>query len=101
MLSRFLLAGIRFYQRALSPLWGDGTCRFHPTCSAFAAQAIERFGALKGSWLAVRRIGRCHPFGGSGYDPVPGGSEGFPAGERTPSTGRAGTDGASREGLVG
>ena len=70
MLQRSLLALIRFYQRAMSPMMGD-TCRFQPSCSDYAAEAIDRFGALKGSWLAVRRLSRCHPFGGSGYDPVP------------------------------
>ncbi|MFS8636540.1 MAG: membrane protein insertion efficiency factor YidD [Gemmatimonadota bacterium] len=47
------------------------SCRFTPTCSAYAAEAIERYGAAKGTWLALRRLLRCHPFGGSGYDPVP------------------------------
>jgi len=70
MLQRFFLALIRFYQRAMSPLMGD-TCRFQPTCSDYAALSIERFGVLRGSWLAVRRLSRCRPFGGSGYDPVP------------------------------
>lgn len=70
MLQRFLLALIRFYQRAMSPMMGD-TCRFQPSCSEYAAEALERFGVLKGSWLAVRRLSRCRPFGGSGYDPVP------------------------------
>ena len=61
---------IRFYRRWLSPVLPP-RCRYEPTCSAYAEQAIDRFGALRGSWLAVRRIGRCQPFGGSGYDPVP------------------------------
>jgi putative membrane protein insertion efficiency factor len=46
-------------------------CRFHPSCSAYALEALERHGALRGSWLAARRVGRCHPWGGSGLDPVP------------------------------
>lgn len=66
-----LVALVRFYQVAISP-WLGGNCRFQPTCSAYAIEALEIHGALKGSWLAIRRIGRCHPWGGSGYDPVPG-----------------------------
>ncbi len=61
---------IRLYQLAISP-WLGGNCRFQPTCSAYAIEALETHGVLRGSWLAVRRIGRCHPWGGSGYDPVP------------------------------
>ena len=68
---RLLLTGpIRIYQRVLSPLLGP-RCRFHPSCSHYAIEAIERHGAARGSWLAVRRIARCHPLGASGYDPVP------------------------------
>jgi len=62
---------VRAYRLVLSPYVGHG-CRYQPTCSAYALDALNRHGALKGGWLAVRRIGRCHPFGGSGYDPVPG-----------------------------
>ena len=65
-----LLAGIRFYQRVISPLTGP-SCRFHPTCSHYTAEAIEKYGALRGSWLGVKRIVRCHPFNPGGYDPVP------------------------------
>ena len=61
---------IRAYQLVLSPLLGPA-CRYEPTCSRYAAQAIERHGPLRGSALALRRIGRCHPLGESGYDPVP------------------------------
>jgi putative membrane protein insertion efficiency factor len=71
---RTLLAAIKLYQLTLSP-WLGRQCRYLPTCSAYAAEAIERFGALRGSWLALKRLGRCHPWGGSGYDPVPEGSE--------------------------
>ncbi len=70
MLRRLVLALIRFYQVAISP-WTPASCRFTPTCSAYAAEAVERHGAVRGSWLALRRLGRCHPWGGSGYDPVP------------------------------
>jgi putative membrane protein insertion efficiency factor len=70
MLERPLIAGIRFYQRAISPLTPP-SCRFYPTCSAYAAEAIERHGAARGSWLALRRLLRCHPFHRGGYDPVP------------------------------
>lgn len=65
-----LLIAIRFYQRWISPLLGS-QCRFYPTCSHYAAEAIERYGALKGAWLAVRRILRCHPWHPGGFDPVP------------------------------
>lgn len=62
---------IRFYQVCLSPLKPAGTCRFTPTCSQYALEALRKHGLFKGSWLALRRILRCHPWGGSGYDPVP------------------------------
>jgi len=65
-----LIALIRFYQRFISPLLGQN-CRYQPTCSNYALQAIQKYGAAKGSWLAVRRIARCHPFHPGGYDPVP------------------------------
>ncbi len=66
----FLLALIRAYRYLLSP-WLGGHCRFHPTCSAYALEAIERHGALRGGWLALRRVARCHPWHPGGLDPVP------------------------------
>lgn len=68
--ARLLLAAIRAYQWALSP-WLAPRCRHLPTCSAYAAEAIQRFGAVRGGCLAVKRLLRCQPFGSSGYDPVP------------------------------
>jgi len=65
-----LLAVIRFYRLAISP-FTPPACRFSPTCSAYALEAVDRHGAVKGGWLALRRLFRCHPFGGKGYDPVP------------------------------
>ena len=62
---------LRIYQRYLSPLKGAPSCRFHPTCSSYAIEAIEVHGALKGSWLGLKRVLRCHPFHPGGYDPVP------------------------------
>ena len=70
LLSWLLVLPIRFYQIAISPLLGP-SCRFTPTCSEYARQAILKHGPLKGLYLAVRRLLRCHPWGGSGYDPVP------------------------------
>lgn len=67
---RVLLWMIRFYRAALSPLH-PGCCRFIPTCSQYAMEAVEKYGALKGGYLAVRRILRCHPLHKGGYDPVP------------------------------
>jgi len=70
LLATVLIGGIRVYRVALSP-WLGMRCRYVPTCSAYALEAIERFGPVRGTWLAAARIGRCHPWGGSGYDPVP------------------------------
>jgi hypothetical protein len=68
---RQLLMGIiRVYQLALSPMLGP-RCRFYPSCSCYAHTAIERHGVLRGTWLGLRRILRCHPFAEGGYDPVP------------------------------
>lgn len=67
---RFLILGVRAYQVGLGPLL-PASCRYYLTCSAYAIEALERHGALRGSWLAVRRILRCHPFRPGGFDPVP------------------------------
>lgn len=69
-MSRLLNALIRAYQVAISPLLGPH-CRFTPSCSEYAREAIQRHGAARGSWLAARRLGRCHPFCPGGHDPVP------------------------------
>ena len=65
-----LIALVRFYRYAISPMLGRN-CRFHPTCSEYAIEALERHGALRGGWMAAKRVGRCHPFNPGGYDPVP------------------------------
>jgi len=70
-MARLFLSTIRLYRRWISPL-SPPSCRFTPTCSAYAEEAIRNHGAGRGGWLALRRILRCHPFGSSGYDPVPG-----------------------------
>ena len=61
---------VRFYQAAISP-YTPSSCRYSPTCSGYALEALQKHGVLKGGWLALKRIGSCHPWGGSGYDPVP------------------------------
>ena len=69
-MSRFLLAAIRAYRYLLSPWWG-GQCRFSPTCSEYAMEAVREHGSLRGSWLALRRVSKCHPWHQGGFDPVP------------------------------
>jgi uncharacterized protein len=68
--ARVLTAAITGYRRFISPLLGPH-CRFAPSCSAYALEAVQKHGALRGSWLAVRRLARCHPFNPGGFDPVP------------------------------
>lgn len=68
---KYLLIGLlKLYRTFISPLYGQ-VCRYHPTCSAYALDAVREYGSLKGSWLAVRRLLRCHPWAAGGYDPVP------------------------------
>jgi putative membrane protein insertion efficiency factor len=69
-MKRLALGMIQFYRKAISP-WLPPACRYHPTCSAYALEAIERYGLSKGAVLAVKRLLRCHPFHAGGYDPVP------------------------------
>lgn len=68
--TQILLLPVYFYRYAISPL-KPPTCRFTPTCSEYAVEALKKHGPIKGAYLAARRIGSCHPWGGSGYDPVP------------------------------
>lgn len=68
-MKRFLVILIRLYQKFLSPLKGQ-TCRFYPSCSEYSAQAIQKYGLTKGSWKAIKRILKCHPFHPGGHDPV-------------------------------
>ncbi len=64
------LALLKFYKMCISPYLGNH-CRYTPTCSVYAMEAIQKYGIIKGGWLALKRLLRCHPWGGSGYDPVP------------------------------
>ncbi|HVI91956.1 MAG TPA: membrane protein insertion efficiency factor YidD [Dongiaceae bacterium] len=70
LLRRAAILPIRIYQMAISPLLPP-SCRYHPSCSAYAVEALERHGLIRGVWLTLLRLARCHPWGGSGYDPVP------------------------------
>ncbi|HEX7050909.1 MAG TPA: membrane protein insertion efficiency factor YidD [Longimicrobiales bacterium] len=84
LLGRGVLLLIRFYRVVISPQLPPA-CRYTPSCSAYAEEAVRRYGALRGVWLAVRRLLRCHPLGGRGYDPVP------------TTMGRRGSGGAARK----
>ena len=70
LLRRLLALPVVFYQYSISPLF-PSSCRYLPTCSEYTKQAIYKYGFFKGTWLGLKRISRCHPWGGSGYDPVP------------------------------
>ena len=70
ILNFIFIIPIKLYQILLSPLLGQ-SCRYHPTCSQYTIEAIDKYGPIKGIWLGTKRISRCHPWGGSGHDPVP------------------------------
>lgn len=69
-MKRLIIIIIRLYQMLISPLFGR-CCRFEPSCSAYAIESVHKHGPWRGTWLAIRRVARCHPFSKSGYDPVP------------------------------
>ena len=81
-----LITLLRGYRAVISPLYGQ-VCRYHPSCSAYALEAVQVHGSIKGTWLAVRRLGRCHPWAAGGHDPVPpkapGGAARGPSGPST------------------
>ncbi len=67
----FLIGGIKFYKKFISPLKKKGSCKYYPTCSSYAMEALQKYGPLKGSYLSIKRILKCNPFSKGGYDPVP------------------------------
>lgn len=67
---RVIILIVRFYQAAISP-WLGRSCRFEPSCSSYMTEAVREWGAVKGGWMGIKRVARCHPWGGSGFDPVP------------------------------
>lgn len=79
-----LIALLRGYRLVVSPLYGQ-VCRYHPSCSAYALEAVTVHGSIRGSWLAVRRLLRCHPWSAGGYDPVPTPPDRTPAAQSDPS----------------
>lgn len=84
-----LVATVLLYRWGVSPMLG-ANCRFAPSCSAYAVEAIRMHGALRGGWMAARRVMRCHPLGGGGYDPVPAGARAAGGGARSREGGRDG-----------
>jgi putative membrane protein insertion efficiency factor len=89
---RYLLIGfLRAYRLLISPLYGQ-VCRYHPSCSAYALDAVREHGSVRGVWLAARRLGRCHPWAAGGYDPVP------PRMNQAPSRVRAGSTPSPQQG---
>jgi len=77
-----LIALLKGYRFAISPLYGQ-VCRYHPTCSAYALEAVQTHGALRGTWLAMRRVARCHPWAAGGFDPVPARKDRAPKNRRS------------------
>lgn len=91
---KYVLIGLlKAYRAVISPLYGQ-VCRYHPSCSAFALEAVTVHGSVRGTWLAVRRIGRCHPWAAGGYDPVPPRSSRVRAGTDSPGPGPGHSQGA-------
>jgi putative membrane protein insertion efficiency factor len=84
LVARILVAPIRFYQRFISPAL-PASCRYYPTCSAYAVESLQVHGALRGSWLSVRRVARCHPWHAGGFDPVPPRRERSSAADSSPA----------------
>ncbi len=70
IISMVIVGLVKFYQLAISP-WLGRSCRYSPTCSQYMIEAVNEWGPLKGFWMGIKRIGRCHPWGGDGFDPVP------------------------------
>lgn len=70
IIKKIFIFPVRLYQLIISP-WLPNACRFHPTCSQYMIEAIQKYGVLKGGWLGLKRISKCHPWGKSGHDPVP------------------------------